>query len=117
MSKGIFYVPEPFNEPVFSYAPGSPERTALRHAIKIAKSRKANIPMFIGGREVRTSEIVEIRPPHELGHTLGLLHCTQYPCAMHASRTADDIDLKTPHFCTDCAHHIHTKNIFPQMCT
>ena len=71
MSKGIFYVPEPFNEPVFSYAPGSPERTALRHAIKIAKSRKANIPMFIGGREVRTSERVEIRPPHELGHTLG----------------------------------------------
>jgi archaemetzincin len=44
---------------------------------------------------------------HELGHALGLLHCSQYDCAMHTSRTADDIDLKKPHYCPNCTHHLH----------
>jgi len=48
---------------------------------------------------------------HELGHTLGLLHCNQYDCAMHASRTADDIDLKTHHYCPRCTQHLHAQNI------
>ncbi len=47
---------------------------------------------------------------HELGHTLGLLHCNQYDCAMHASRTADDIDLKPPRYCPECAQHLHEQN-------
>ncbi len=72
MPKGIFYVPEPFNESVHAYGPDSPERASLRSALKAAKSKKANIPMFIGGKEVRTPERVEIRPPHELGHSLGV---------------------------------------------
>ncbi len=71
MPKGNFYVPEPFNEPVLTYGPGTPERTALRAALKTAKSRKANIPMLIGGKEIRTPQRVDIHPPHEPGHTLG----------------------------------------------
>lgn len=40
---------------------------------------------------------------HELGHTYGLLHCAQSACVMHASRVADEIDLKGPGFCAECA--------------
>ena len=39
---------------------------------------------------------------HELGHTFGLLHCSDYACAMHPSHSADDIDLKGPGLCVDC---------------
>ena len=39
---------------------------------------------------------------HEIGHTFGLIHCPQYDCIMHASRVADEIDLKGPDFCADC---------------
>ena len=68
-------------------------------------------PQFYGlpQNNALTIQRATIEAIHELGHTLGLLHCNQYPCAMHASRTADDIDLKTPHFCPDCAHHLHKK--------
>jgi len=72
MPNGIFYVPEPANEPVHAYGPNSPERAALKAALKTAKARKANIPMVIGGKEVRTPERMEIRPPHELDHSLGV---------------------------------------------
>jgi 1-pyrroline-5-carboxylate dehydrogenase len=72
MPKGIFYVPEPFNEPVLAYGPGSEERKSLKAALRQAKSRKVNIPMVIGGKEVRTSRRVEIHPPHELAHSLGV---------------------------------------------
>jgi len=40
---------------------------------------------------------------HEIGHTFGLIHCPQYDCIMHASRVADEIDLKGPDFCSDCS--------------
>jgi archaemetzincin len=40
---------------------------------------------------------------HELGHTFGLVHCPDYACVMHASRVADEIDLKGPGFCRACA--------------
>lgn len=39
---------------------------------------------------------------HELGHTFGLIHCPDYACVMHASRVADEIDLKGPDFCRQC---------------
>ncbi len=39
---------------------------------------------------------------HELGHTFGLIHCPGYECVMHASRVADEIDLKGPGFCAEC---------------
>lgn len=40
---------------------------------------------------------------HELGHTFGLVHCPDYACVMHVSRVADEIDLKSPGFCSACA--------------
>ncbi len=71
MSNAQFYVPTAYNEPVQSFAPGSAERAELQQALADARRRKANIPMFIGGKEVRTKERLELRPPHDLGHVLG----------------------------------------------
>ncbi|OWY25517.1 1-pyrroline-5-carboxylate dehydrogenase [Sphingobacteriales bacterium UPWRP_1] len=74
MLTGFFSVPQPQNEPVLSYAPGSPERAALKAALKTAKSEVADIPMYIGGKEVLTGNLVAIHPPHERAHTLGYYH-------------------------------------------
>ena len=74
MPKGFFKVPVAKNEPVKSYLPGSPERKELQAALAEAKSKQLDIPMFIGGEEVRTEKQVAIHPPHELSHTLGHFH-------------------------------------------
>lgn len=74
MTKGFFNVPVPVNEPVLSYAPGTRERSLLKEAISTAYSEQADIPMYIGGKEVRTGRKVEIRPPHNHQHVIGWYH-------------------------------------------
>ena len=74
MSLGYFSYPMPVNEPVHSYAPGSPEREALKKALKEMKKEEIDIPMYIGSREVRSGNKVSIHPPHEITHTLGYYH-------------------------------------------
>jgi 1-pyrroline-5-carboxylate dehydrogenase len=74
MSNGIFKVPTPINEPVYAYAPGSAERAELKATLKKMKSETADLPMFIGGKEIRTGDKKELRPPHELKHLLGYYH-------------------------------------------
>ena len=54
MSNAISRVPAPVNEPIRSYAPGTADRAALKRAIADLKSNQVDIPMFIGGQEVRT---------------------------------------------------------------
>ncbi len=71
MSQKLFKVPVPHNEPVKSYAPGSPERMLLEETIRELRSTEVDIPMFIGGEEVRTSNRIPMRPPHDLKHDLG----------------------------------------------
>ncbi|MCC6461290.1 MAG: L-glutamate gamma-semialdehyde dehydrogenase [Saprospiraceae bacterium] len=71
MSDAIFSVPTPVNEPVLNYAPGSPEKAALKAALAEMKSQKLDIPMFINGQQLRTDHKVAIHPPHEISHTLG----------------------------------------------
>jgi 1-pyrroline-5-carboxylate dehydrogenase len=73
-SKGFFRVPEAVNEPVLSYAPGTVERELLKEEIKRCKSTEADIPMIIGGKEIRSGNKVAIHPPHELNHLLGYYH-------------------------------------------
>jgi 1-pyrroline-5-carboxylate dehydrogenase len=68
---GIFKVPVPQNEPVLNYAPGSPERTKLVEMLNKLKSQQIDIPMIIGGQEVRTPNKVKITPPHDHNLTLG----------------------------------------------
>jgi 1-pyrroline-5-carboxylate dehydrogenase len=67
----MFTVPLPVNEPIYNYAPGSPEKLALKKALAIAKSAPKDIPMYIGGKHVFTDQKVAIHPPHETAHTLG----------------------------------------------
>ena len=74
MQFGYFNYPTPANEPVLSYAPGSPEKLALKKAISSLKKKTLDIPMYIHGKAVRTGKKVAIHPPHELNHTLGHFH-------------------------------------------
>ena len=74
MSKGFFNVPIPTNEPVKSYAPGSPERKVLKDTLSELRSKVIELPMVIGGKEVTSSRKMEIRPPHDLNHLLGYFY-------------------------------------------
>ena len=74
MPKGFYTVPAPVNEPIKNYAPGSPERIATQAMLKELRSKEIDIPMYIGGKEVRGTEKVRIAPPHDHKHTLGYFH-------------------------------------------
>ncbi len=74
MLKGFFNVPTPVNEPVLSYAAGSKERQLLQQALQNMRAEEADIPMYIGGEEVRTNNLQEIHPPHDHQHLLGRFH-------------------------------------------
>jgi 1-pyrroline-5-carboxylate dehydrogenase len=71
MSQGIYKVPQAVNEPVRSYAKGSPERAALLAEIKKLKSKEIEVPMIIGGRQIKTTTKIRLAPPHEHAHVLG----------------------------------------------
>ena len=74
MTKAIFKLPEIKNEPIKTYAPGSAERKELKE--KLAELRKGglDLPMIIDGKEVRTDNLLDIRPPHNHQHLLGHYH-------------------------------------------
>jgi 1-pyrroline-5-carboxylate dehydrogenase len=74
MSLGYFAYPLPQNEPVLSYAPGSKEKELLKKTLAELKNHQADIPMYIGGEEIRTNKTTAIRPPHETAHVLGVFH-------------------------------------------
>src|SRR3569833_1570017 len=74
MNFGYFNYQIPSNEPVYKYAPGSVERTALKKIIAELKSQQEDIPMYIGGEEIRTGNKLPIRPTHKIAHTLGYFH-------------------------------------------
>jgi 1-pyrroline-5-carboxylate dehydrogenase len=74
MNLGYFQYPLPVNEPVLNYAPGSKEKETLKSTLALLKSQTADIPMYIGGKEVRTNKKQAIHPPHETAHTLGHFH-------------------------------------------
>ena len=74
MSKGFYNIPHPKNETVLSYAPGSKERAALKKAIEEARKTVLDIPMYIGGEEVRSGMKKPISPPHDHQHILGHFH-------------------------------------------
>jgi 1-pyrroline-5-carboxylate dehydrogenase len=67
-------VPQPVNEPVLSYAPGSPERAALKSALERMSGEEIEIPLVIGGREVRTGKTRTAVMPHDHGHVLARYH-------------------------------------------
>ncbi|MCK6639090.1 MAG: L-glutamate gamma-semialdehyde dehydrogenase [Bacteroidia bacterium] len=74
MPKGIYNVPVPVNEPVKQYAPGSAERIELKKMLAELRSKELDIPMYIGGKEVRSGQTARLAPPHDHKHTLGHFH-------------------------------------------
>ena len=70
----IFRAPEPYNEPVKSYAPGSPEREELQRRLRELESQQLDIPLVIGGEEVRTGDTFDAVMPHRRAHVLATVH-------------------------------------------
>lgn len=99
LMNGVIVVPPPKNEPVLSYAPGSPEREALRRSLKELRSLHLEIPLVIGGKEIRTGRLGEIRIPHEHGTVLATYHKAgpeELRQAVEASRAAWETWSRTP---------------------
>lgn len=71
---GFFKIPTPINETVLSYAPGSEERKGLKAALAEGRSKQLDIPMYIGGKEIRTGNTATLNPPHDHQHILGVFH-------------------------------------------
>ena len=67
-------VPRPENDPNLSYAPGTPERAALKARLKQMADETVDIPIIIGGKEIRTGAIEKVVMPHKHGHVLGNFH-------------------------------------------
>jgi len=74
MPNALFSVPKAVNETVLSYAPGSPERGRLLKTYEQMLGEEVDIPMFIGGREVRSGSLRECRPPHDHQRVIGRYH-------------------------------------------
>ncbi len=74
LNNAILKVPTPVNEPVYSYAPGTPERDLLKAAIEEITNKKVEIPLIIGGKEVRTGKMGKVVMPHDHQHVLGEYH-------------------------------------------
>jgi 1-pyrroline-5-carboxylate dehydrogenase len=73
MNAHLLY-PPPHNEPIFGYEKGSPQRLRLLETYKSLYNHVADIPMFIGGEEIRTGKIHRLSPPHDHKHTIGHYH-------------------------------------------
>src|SRR5215213_6436366 len=71
---GIRRVPQPINEPNRTYAPGSPEKAALKARLKSMAAEKIDIPLIIGGKEIRTGKLEKAVMPHDHGHVLAEYH-------------------------------------------
>ncbi|WP_121667731.1 L-glutamate gamma-semialdehyde dehydrogenase [Mesonia aquimarina] len=77
MGKGFFHVPPAVNEPIKSYAPGTPEREEVLLTYKDLYNQKADVPMYIGSEEVRTKNTATMHPPHDHQHNLGVYHLAE----------------------------------------
>lgn len=74
MGKGFFHVPKAVNEPVKSYAPGSPERAAVLEQYDQYFNSTVDIPIYIGSEEIRTGDTQTLSPPHDHQHSVGKYH-------------------------------------------
>ena len=74
MANNILSVPKPQNEPILPYGPGSPEKKTLKAELKRMLSEEIEIPLLIGGKEVRTGNTAKAVCPHDHQHTLATYH-------------------------------------------
>lgn len=74
MDNAIFSFPKPINEPVKAYAPGSSEKASLKKALAQLSSEEWDIPLVIGGKEIRTGNTGKVVMPHDHHHVLATYH-------------------------------------------
>ncbi len=77
MSKGFFNVPKAVNDPVKSYAKGTPEREAVLKAYKEMWNAQVDVPLYIGGKEIRTGNTKNLSAPHDHKHIVGKYHLAE----------------------------------------
>ncbi len=88
---GHFKIPTPYNEPVLSYAPGTAERRTLKARLAELSREELEIPLVIGGQEVRTGKLADVRVPHRHAHRLARFHQAgpaEVQAAIDAARAA-----------------------------
>lgn len=88
MSKGFFNVPKAVNEPVKSYAKGTPEREAVLKAYKEMWNSQVDVPLYIGGKEIRTDNTKNLTAPHDHKHVVGKYHLAEKQHIEEAISTA-----------------------------
>jgi hypothetical protein len=99
MPNGLVPIPKPVNEPIRAYAPGSPEKVSLKAAMRQMLSEEIEIPLIIGGKEVRTGNTAKAVCPHDHQHVLNAVggpgrdlpegrRAAGRPVARHAQRCA-----------------------------
>jgi len=91
-------IPKPVNEPVLTYLPGSTEKTSLKAKLHELKSQQIEVPLIIGGEEIKTGQMGEMRLPHDHQHLLGSFHKAgekEVKMAIDAALTAWKIWSKT----------------------
>ena len=90
MFNGIFRIPQPVNEPCLQYAPGSPERDELSSKLQEMLNGQIDVPMIIGGEEVRNGNLADIRCPHNHQQVLGKYHQADGEYAIKAIDAAQE---------------------------
>ncbi|MFT5050757.1 MAG: 1-pyrroline-5-carboxylate dehydrogenase [Chlamydiales bacterium] len=90
MTHGVFRTPTPFNEPIQEFAPGSAERSALKASLTALSKEEIEVPLIIGGEEVRTGVTAKMVMPHDHGHSLGIYHKAGAAEVARAIDAADD---------------------------
>ncbi len=88
MGKGFFNVPIAINEPVKSYAPGSPERESVAKTYKDMFNSQVDVPLYINGKNIKTEKTRTMSPPHDHQHIVGTYHLAEQSHVEDAINTA-----------------------------
>jgi 1-pyrroline-5-carboxylate dehydrogenase len=87
---GIPNIPPPRNEPILSYAPGSPERATLKAELARLTGEVADIPAIVGGKEVRSGDMLDVTSPHKHRHVIARAHKATADTVRAAAKSAID---------------------------
>jgi 1-pyrroline-5-carboxylate dehydrogenase len=87
MGKGFFHVPQAVNEPVKTYAPGTPEREEVLLTYKDLYNSNMEVPLYIGSETIKTGDTADIRPPHDHKHKVGTYHLAK---KKHVNQAIDE---------------------------
>ncbi len=85
---GVTNVPPPVNEPILSYAPGTPARATLKAELARLSGEVADIPAIVNGKEIRSGDVIEVRSPHDRHKVIAKAHLATADTVREAARSA-----------------------------